>query len=134
MTGFPVLMFLIVISVADSSSAEIHAGALNEPADPLVEKHTSETRAPSSSPLSFSMLPVRALFYLYQHGVSPTNGTSCPMYPSCSEYGKLAIANHGIIKGALMTADRLHRCGHDLGFYAVLWDNSGRTRHDDQPH
>jgi putative component of membrane protein insertase Oxa1/YidC/SpoIIIJ protein YidD len=30
--------------------------------------------------------------------------------PSCSEYGILAIKGHGILKGGLMTIDRLTRC------------------------
>jgi putative component of membrane protein insertase Oxa1/YidC/SpoIIIJ protein YidD len=37
----------------------------------------------------------------------------CPMYPSCSEYSRQAIARFGLIKGWIMTTDRLIRCGRD---------------------
>ena len=35
------------------------------------------------------------------------------MYPSCSEYARLAIAAHGPLVGWLMAHDRLLRCGRD---------------------
>ncbi len=37
----------------------------------------------------------------------------CPMYPSCSEYGRQAIQKHGMAIGWLMAHDRLMRCGRD---------------------
>lgn len=37
----------------------------------------------------------------------------CPMHPSCSEYTRQAMAQHGRIKGWLMAMDRLMRCGRD---------------------
>jgi putative component of membrane protein insertase Oxa1/YidC/SpoIIIJ protein YidD len=38
---------------------------------------------------------------------------TCPSYPSCSEYSRQAIAKHGPIIGAMLTTDRLMRCGRD---------------------
>lgn len=38
---------------------------------------------------------------------------SCPMYPSCSEYSRQAIAKHGFAVGWTMSMDRLMRCGRD---------------------
>jgi putative component of membrane protein insertase Oxa1/YidC/SpoIIIJ protein YidD len=37
----------------------------------------------------------------------------CPMYPSCSEYSRQAIARFGFAKGWVMSMDRLMRCGRD---------------------
>jgi putative component of membrane protein insertase Oxa1/YidC/SpoIIIJ protein YidD len=37
----------------------------------------------------------------------------CPMYPSCSEYSRQAIAHYGFAKGWVMAMDRLMRCGRD---------------------
>lgn len=37
----------------------------------------------------------------------------CPMYPSCSEYSRQAIARFGFLKGWVMSMDRLMRCGRD---------------------
>ncbi len=39
-----------------------------------------------------------------------TGGLNCQYYPSCSNYGALSIANHGIGVGTLMAADRITRC------------------------
>ena len=38
---------------------------------------------------------------------------SCPMYPSCSQYSRQAVARHGFATGWVMTMDRLMRCGRD---------------------
>lgn len=35
----------------------------------------------------------------------------CPMYPSCSQYSREAIAKHGAVVGWVMAMDRLMRCG-----------------------
>ena len=40
-------------------------------------------------------------------------GGQCPMYPSCSQYSRQAIARHGLLIGWVMTTDRLLRCGRD---------------------
>ncbi len=37
----------------------------------------------------------------------------CPMYPSCSQYSQQAVARYGLVKGWMMTMDRLMRCGRD---------------------
>lgn len=39
----------------------------------------------------------------YPHGF-------CRFYPTCSEYGVVAISKYGVIKGGLMTAWRILRC------------------------
>jgi len=40
---------------------------------------------------------------VYPHGF-------CRFYPSCSEYGVLAITKYGLIKGGLLTSWRILRC------------------------
>ena len=42
------------------------------------------------------------------------------MHPHCSLYGYLAFRRHNPIQAFLMTADRLHRCGHDLDNYETV--------------
>lgn len=39
-----------------------------------------------------------------------TNGLNCQFYPSCSNYGALSVAEHGIVLGPVMAADRITRC------------------------
>ncbi len=56
----------------------------------------------------------------YQLLISPSKGSSCPMHPHCSLYGYQAFSRYNPIRAFLMTADRLHRCGHDLGNYETV--------------
>ena len=47
------------------------------------------------------------------NSLSGVRGAQCPMFPSCSEYMRQAIAKHGAAKGWLMGTERLMRCGHE---------------------
>jgi putative component of membrane protein insertase Oxa1/YidC/SpoIIIJ protein YidD len=58
---------------------------------------------------SWYLLPIN----LFQRFVSPADGDRCPMYPSCSAYGKNAFTRHGPLMGWILTSDRLLRCGRD---------------------
>lgn len=46
---------------------------------------------------------------------------ACRFQPTCSEYGAIAIAEHGLIRGTFMTLSRLARCHplHPGGFDPV---------------
>jgi len=45
--------------------------------------------------------------------ISRADGDRCPMVPTCSAYSAQAIQKHGLLKGWIMTSDRLMRCGRD---------------------
>ena len=47
---------------------------------------------------------------MYQKYISPLLPRSCRYYPTCSEYTKVAIQKHGIIKGIIMGTCRILRC------------------------
>jgi len=69
----------------------------------------------------------------YQRWGSPAKGSQCPMVPSDSEYARQAIRRYGIFQGGLLTADRLHRCGHDLNFYPIVSTSAGLKFQDPLP-
>ena len=73
----------------------------------------------------FLSTPADWALQLYQRYLSPAKGTSCPMEPSDSTYARQAIQHSGLVIGALMTADRLHRCGHDLAHYPFITTERG---------
>lgn len=60
------------------------------------------------------------LISLYQKLLSPDTGLPkklglvrrpvCPLYPTCSEYTKIAISIHGFTKGSYLGAKRILRC------------------------
>ena len=57
--------------------------------------------------------PLGFLVEVYRAYISPIDGKSCPMYPSCSKYSLLCFKKHGLFIGWMMTCDRLFRCGRD---------------------
>lgn len=52
------------------------------------------------------LLPVVA----YQKLISPFLGKNCIYTPSCSQYFKLAVMKHGIVKGTILGFSRILRC------------------------
>jgi len=59
------------------------------------------------------------LITLYRKFISPILPSSCRYYPTCSEYGLLAIKKYGPFKGGWLTVKRIVSCnpwgghGHD---------------------
>lgn len=51
-----------------------------------------------------------AMLTAYQTLVSPAQGDVCNFEPSCSRFARIAIRQHGLLLGMIMTADRLIRC------------------------
>lgn len=59
-----------------------------------------------ASPLQF----MSGAISLYQLFISSQDLPMCMFEPSCSHYGQSAIKEHGLLIGALATADRFLRC------------------------
>jgi putative membrane protein insertion efficiency factor len=51
-----------------------------------------------------------ALIRVYQLFVSPLLGNHCRFYPSCSQYAREAIEQHGALRGGWLAIRRLLRC------------------------
>ena len=84
-------------------AAGMSACAPSQPADPSPAGNTAVD-------------PFSGLIRLYQGPLNHLDAVrrgGCPMFPSCSEYGRLAIAAHGPVIGWMMAHDRLMRCGRD---------------------
>lgn len=47
---------------------------------------------------------------LYQMFISPCLVNSCRFYPTCSQYAKLSLEKHGLLKGGMLTCARLLKC------------------------
>lgn len=50
------------------------------------------------------------LFLFYKSFFSSQDQSVCTFTPSCSEFGIIAVKNFGVVKGGIMTMDRLTRC------------------------
>ena len=55
---------------------------------------------------------------VYKGLLSPLFAGSCRFEPSCSEYARLAIVEHGAARGAWLALRRLARC-RPLGAYGL---------------
>jgi uncharacterized protein len=71
--------------------------------------------APSTSGAaeSRSITPGVSPLTRLQQFISRADGDRCPMYPSCSHYARTAFAEKGVLRGWVLTSDRLLRCGRD---------------------
>ncbi len=72
------------------------------------------------------------LFRLFQRSISDIDDHTCPMYPTCSQYGVQAVQKYGFLLGSLKTLDRLHRCNHDHRLYKTVIQGE-RVSYNDTP-
>jgi len=58
--------------------------------------------------------PVNFLFggalFVYQNILSKQISAGCLYTPGCSEFSKEAIREYGLVKGIILSDDRVHRC------------------------
>lgn len=62
---------------------------------------------------------------IYQNSLSDLRNNSCPMYPSCSEFGREEFRTKPALIAAASTADRMIRCGHEHDFYQTAISEKG---------
>lgn len=51
-----------------------------------------------------------ALIKFYRKAISPFKPRTCRFFPSCSEYGLIALKRFGAIKGTYLTIKRIGKC------------------------
>lgn len=56
-------------------------------------------------------LAIVGLIRLYRVTLGGWLGGQCRFYPSCSHYAEQAVREHGALRGTLMSAWRVARCG-----------------------
>jgi putative membrane protein insertion efficiency factor len=74
--------------------------------------------APSQSSLSIGQRFALILLLFYRGLLSPMFGGSCRFVPSCSEYAREAVIQHGAVKGSWLALRRVLRC-HPAGGYGL---------------
>jgi hypothetical protein len=76
--------------------------------------------------MNFLLKNINNLFYkviiyliiFYQKVISPILPARCRYYPTCSNYGKQALAWHGVWAGSWLLLKRVGRC-HPLGGHGI---------------
>ena len=81
----------------------------------IVSLLSGQSKYPADSLLASSNIPI-----IHKLGLLPiagwqrisynTNLFNCQFYPSCSNYGAVAIQQFGVIRGGAMAAERIARC------------------------
>ena len=100
---------LILLFVAFSLA---FSQGLKSPIEFDKQKQVSEIDSKVTNPLT----PMTSIVKFYQKTLSQIKGENCRMHPTCSQFSLEALQQYGI-KGVFLSADRLHRCGHDLHLY-----------------
>jgi len=68
---------------------------------------------------------------IYQKWISPVKGgNTCPMYPACSQYAKIAFQVLPWYEAYTNSLERLLRCGNELYLYPIIFVNRERHWYD----
>jgi putative membrane protein insertion efficiency factor len=108
---FTVLLLLAAVPVFASWECEWNEKSGVDPysAEELDRALAEET--------SCGKIAALALIRLYQGNFSGKTGSDCVFYPSCSRYGFYAVKKFGLIKGTIMSDERIFRC-HEWSYTA----------------
>ncbi len=53
---------------------------------------------------------VIGLIGIYQRALSPLLPPACRFTPTCSEYARVAVERHGVVRGSWLATKRILRC------------------------
>ena len=81
----------------------------------------------------FLSIPAKGFLTGYKKFIGRGRQSTCPMSPSCSQYAVEAVQKLGPVEAFFLTADRLHRCGHDLQYYPLVFTKNGYRHFDPLP-
>ncbi len=115
-----VLILFLVLSLSSSLYAEEHIGENTSEVSVIQSKSLENTVDSETNVYPFHQFVTLGAIRTYQKLIAPSRGTPCLMHPHCSLYASLCFKEYNPIKAFFMTADRLHRCGHDLGNYETI--------------
>lgn len=105
------VMTLFFVSVtARPDALDDLAFIRNIRAEQELEEDSGKSRLDLKNRINELEMAGLAALRLYQVVLSSQDGPRCMFHPSCSEYAKLALAEHGIFTGSLMAIDRYMRC------------------------
>jgi uncharacterized protein len=81
------------------------AGESGSPRSYVYDQNTSPVQKYNPLNAAFG-----GLLFVYQNVLSPQFSAHCLYAPSCSEFSKRSIQKYGLLKGLLLSADRVMRC------------------------
>jgi putative component of membrane protein insertase Oxa1/YidC/SpoIIIJ protein YidD len=113
---FPIIISIIVIILSFSITSCFGKDNMRSPLKPQV-KNQLELYGSGDN----------FLLNIYQTWISPVKGgNTCPMYPACSQYAKIAFQVLPWYEAYTRSLERMLRCGNDLYMYPIIFIN-GQT-------
>ncbi|HID30693.1 MAG TPA: membrane protein insertion efficiency factor YidD [Desulfobacterales bacterium] len=120
-TLFPgITLFFLIVGFSSSISGE----PLRGPWGKRGSETTSHRQARSE------VNPLRSLVQVHRNYISPIDGKTCPMHPSCSGYSLLCFEEHGSFIGWVMTCDRLIHEADEMRKAPVIYTNGVERFYD----
>ena len=112
------IRIVLLIAFCLSSIILISASPADEAADlafirqvnPITTLKPQETARFNLQETSELKLAAAGFIRLYQKFISSQDGPACNFVPSCSRFGMGCIQEFGMLRGLLLTSDRLLRC------------------------
>ncbi len=109
MQFIPIVIILVTSSAGQSQATEdMIVIVSHNPPDSLgdsTNNNKSQVKIPTNPEELVSMS-----IKIYQYFISSQDMPSCVFTPSCSRFAEQSIYKFGILKGLLLTSDRLQRC------------------------
>ncbi len=103
---FTAFLIVAAVSLMGAPPAFCSAAAMRGPVGKVYRQHVHST-GPETSTVKIVFL---GAIDFYLGILSPARNSRCGFYPSCSTFGRQAINQYGVIRGVMMTGDRLTRC------------------------
>lgn len=99
------------------------------PVTPEAAKVQKRAPAPKFRQTNLPKIYLLGAVRFYQVAISPADGSSCELYPTCSGYAMDSLRKHGPIVGFVMTSERVMR-NHTGEYYPGIY-KFGRWRNHD---
>ncbi|MDI6703449.1 MAG: membrane protein insertion efficiency factor YidD [bacterium] len=120
----PLSLILLVLSSPQSFGEESFGLQFILTSNPLLQQEKKPEVTKEESELKLFFLGGIRFYQLF---ISPQDVPSCAFSPSCSHFGLEAIKRYNILKGILLTSDRLQRCHAWAGEYYPLDERSKKA-------
>ncbi len=121
---FCTICLTVVILSTSSYADEATDLAFIREVNPITKEKREEVIRFNPQETSELKFAATGLIRLYQKFISSQDGPTCNFTPTCSRFGMACIQEYGILRGILLTADRLLRCN---GSQSTLYHKDTRT-------
>ena len=114
---FYVFCLSVVLFVSPTFAGEAADLTFIRKVNPMMRSKPPEVIRFNPKETSELKIVATGLIRLYQKFVSSQDGPTCNFHPTCSRFGMACIQEYGVVRGIMLTADRLLRCNGSQSRY-----------------